>query len=450
MTAEPHLILLDDDADLRAAVAQGLELMDYRVSDFAHASAALSQVSRDGYTVLISDIMMPGMDGFAVLEAVQAIDSALPVVLITGHGDVPLAVKAIQAGAYDFIEKPFAVQRLASVVERALEKRRLVLENRALREELSEANDLSARLVGRAPSVATLRAQIEALAPADVDVLVHGETGAGKEVVARALHDFGPRSQRPFVAINCAAIPKDIMESELFGHERGAFTGAHTQRVGKLEFAQGGTVFLDEIESMPLDLQAKLLRAIEERSITRVGANQPIALDVRFVAATKRDLREAADHGEFRADLYYRLNVAPLAIAPLRERKEDIALLFFHLAREARAKFRREIPDLGPELEAQLLAHDWPGNVRELRNVAERFVLGLWRGFSPLPESPSPNAEPTHLAPRMAAFEKSLIEQELAKYGGQMKPTYTALGLSRKGLYDKLVRLGIKLNDGHG
>lgn len=450
MTAEPHLILLDDDADLRAAVAQGLELMDYRVSDFAHASAALSHVSRDGYAVLISDIMMPGTDGFAVLEAVQAIDNALPVVLITGHGDVPLAVKAIQAGAYDFIEKPFAVQRLASVVERALEKRRLVLENRALREELSEANDLSARLVGRAPSVTTLRAQIEALAPADVDVLVHGETGAGKEVVARALHDFGPRRSRPFVAINCAAIPKDIMESELFGHERGAFTGAHTQRVGKLEFAQGGTVFLDEIESMPLDLQAKLLRAIEERSITRIGANQPIALDLRFVAATKRDLRDAADHGEFRADLYYRLNVAALAIAPLRERKEDIALLFFHLAREARAKFRREIPDFGPELEAQLLAHDWPGNVRELRNVAERFVLGLWRGFSPLPEAPSPSAEPTHLAPRMAAFEKSLIEQELAKHGGQMKPTYTALGLSRKGLYDKLVRLGIKVSDGDG
>lgn len=453
MNALPRLILLDDDADLRAAVAQGLELMDYEVLDFARAADALSHISRDDYTVLITDIMMPDMDGFAVLERAQTIDNALPVVLITGHGDVPLAVKAIQSGAYDFIEKPFAVQRLASVVERALEKRRLVLENRALREELSDANDLSARLVGRAPSVALLRAQIEALAPADVDVLVHGETGAGKEVVARALHDFSPRHARPFVAINCAAIPKDIMESELFGHERGAFTGAHTARVGKLEYANGGTVFLDEIESMPLDLQAKLLRAIEERSITRVGANQAMALNLRFVAATKRDLREASDAGDFRADLYYRLNVASLHIAPLRERKEDIALLFFHLAREARAKFRREIPETSPELEAQLMAHDWPGNVRELRNVAERFVLGLWRGFAPLQQGLDAHrdqgSEPSHLAPRVAAFEKSLIEQELARHQGQMKPTYTALGLSRKGLYDKIVRLGIKPPEGH-
>ncbi|MEY2993373.1 MAG: hypothetical protein RL357_308 [Pseudomonadota bacterium] len=442
MTQRPRLILLDDDADLRAAVTQGLELMDYDVLPFAHPNEALSHISRDGYTVLISDIMMPGADGFDVLARAQTIDQALPVVLITGHGDVPLAVKAIQAGAYDFIEKPFSVQRLASVVERALEKRRLVLENRALREELEEANDLGNRLVGRAPSIEALRAQVGALAQADVDVLVMGETGTGKEVVARALHDFGPRAAQPFVALNCAAIPKDIMESELFGHERGAFTGAHTARVGKLEYANGGTVFLDEIESMNLDLQAKLLRALEERSIVRLGANKPIALDVRFVAATKRSLREAADAGAFREDLYYRLNVAPLGIAPLRERKEDIPLLFFHLAREARAKYRREIPDVSPELEAQLMAHDWPGNVRELRNIADRFVLGLWHGFTPIPTDAEP--ESSALAARVAAFEKSLIEQELQRHHGQMKPTYTALGLSRKGLYDKITRLGIR------
>ena len=442
MITQPQLILLDDDADLRAAVKQGLELMNFEVSAFAHAAEALSHISRDGYTVLISDIMMPGVDGFEVLSRAQAIDRSLPVVLITGHGDVPLAVKAIQAGAYDFIEKPFSVHRLASVIERAIEKRRLVLENRALREELEVGDDLSQRLVGRAPSIENLRAQIGALAPADVDVLVMGETGTGKEVVARALHDFGPRAAQPFVALNCAAIPKDIMESELFGHERGAFTGAHSARVGKLEYANGGTVFLDEIESMNLDLQAKLLRAIEDRTIVRLGSNKTIPLDVRFVAATKRSLRESADSGEFREDLYYRLNVAPLFLTPLRERKEDIPLLFMHLAREARAKYRREIPPMSPELEAQLVAYDWPGNVRELRNIADRFLLGLWQGFAPLNPTGGPDAGA--LGARVAAFEKSLIEQELARHGGNMKATYTALGLSRKGLYDKIVRLGIR------
>lgn len=442
-----HIVLLDDDADLRHAVAQGLELEGHVVSVFDDPYKALSHLSRNDYAVMVSDIMMPRMDGFVVLERVMEIDQSLPVILITGHGDVPLAVRAMKSGAYDFIEKPFTVQKLASVVERALEKRRLVLENRALRETLDEASDLSSRLVGRASSIETLRTQILALAEADVDVLVLGETGSGKEVVARALHDFSARKAAPFVALNCAALPKDIIESELFGHEAGAFTGANKSRVGKLEYANGGTVFLDEIESMPLDIQAKLLRALEERVIVRLGSNQSIELDVRFVAATKVDLGVTSSQGGFRSDLYYRLNVAALDIPPLRARKEDIPLLFFHLAREARGKFRREIPEVSPALEAQLVAHDWPGNVRELRNTADRFVLGLWQGFGD--QAITGVTQDGTLASRLQAFEKTVIEHELARHGGRLKPTYTALGLSRKGLYDKLKRLGVQAAD-HG
>lgn len=436
---------MDDDADLRHAVSQGLELEGHEVSVFEDPLAALSTISRDDYAVIVSDIMMPKMDGFDVLTQVMEIDPVLPVILITGHGDVPLAVKAMKSGAYDFIEKPFTVQKLATVVERALEKRRLVLENRSLRETLDEATDLSSRLVGRASSIEALRSQILALSEADVDVLVLGETGTGKEVVARALHDFSSRKDAPFVALNCAALPKDIIESELFGHEAGAFTGANKARVGKLEYANGGTVFLDEIESMPLDVQAKLLRALEDRTIVRLGSNQSIQLDVRFIAATKVDLGESSESGGFRSDLYYRLNVAALQIPPLRDRKEDIPLLFFHLAREARGKFRREIPDVSPALETDLVNYDWPGNVRELRNTADRFVLGLWNGFGG--QESIQDSTTGDLATRVQAFEKSVIEREIQSHGGQLKATYESLGLSRKGLYDKMKRLGIQVGD---
>jgi len=435
----PVIHLVDDDDDLRHALKQGLELEGFEVVDFAGADHCLSQLNQSTYGVLVSDILMPGLNGLDFLKAVMEIDSALPVILITGHGSVPLAVEAIQAGAYDFLEKPFSVQRLEDIINRAVEKRRLVLENRSLRG-LLEGDQLFQRIVGRSPAIVALRDQIEAVQDADVDVLIVGETGSGKEVVARALHDFSHRCRAPFVAINCAALPADIIESELFGHESGAFTGATKRRIGKLEYAQGGCVFLDEIESMPLDLQAKILRAVEERSIERLGSNATIALDVRFIGATKTDLEELSNQGNFRLDLVYRLNVMTIEIPPLRERTEDIPLLFFHLARNARAKYRREIPEFTPELEAQLIHHHWPGNVRELRNFAERFVLGLWQGFT---DPGASQLQSGDLASRLAAFERSVIEQVLRKHHGSMKRTYEELGLSRKGLYDKIKRLNI-------
>lgn len=435
--------LVDDDADLRHALKQSLELEGLSVVCHSSADDVGDLPLRSLYGVVVSDIRMPGIDGLTLMRRILGIDPTMPVVLITGHGDVQMAVEAMRAGAYDFIEKPFAANRLFSVVERALEKRRLVLENRSLRNALEGSDDLSSRLVGRNPAIQRLRAQISAVADTDADVLITGETGTGKEVVARALHDFGPRSKGNFVAINCAALPADIFESELFGHEAGAFTGAQKLRIGKLEHANGGTVFLDEIESMPIDLQAKLLRAIEERSIERLGSNRQVALNVRFVAATKADLN---NNPAFRTDLYYRLNVITLEIPALRARRDDIPLLFFHLAREARARYRREIPDIPPHIEAGLLAHDWPGNVRELRNVADRFVLGMWAGFGADPDQ-SLEIGTGSLSERMDAFERDVIRAEISRNGGALKPTYENLGVSRKGLYEKMRRLGISSGD---
>ncbi|KZM51286.1 sigma-54 dependent transcriptional regulator [Labrenzia sp. OB1] len=431
------VLLVDDEADLRGSLSQGLELSGQKVFASGTPEEALECITRGFYGVLVTDIRMPGTDGFQVMKRAFEIDPALPVVLITGHGDVPLAVEAMRAGAYDFMEKPFSVSRLASVVERALDKRRLVLENRKLREELADRTGLESRLVGRTPAMDLLRRNVMALAATDADILILGETGSGKEVVARALHDEGPRRKRPFVALNCGALPAEIIESELFGHEKGAFTGASGQRIGKLEHAHGGTVFLDEIESMPLELQVKLLRVIETRTIERLGSNRPIELDVRFIAATKEDLETAGKQGRFRLDLFYRLNVVNVEIPPLRERLEDIPLLFRHLAIEARARYRREIPDIDEEFLAGLMTRDWPGNVRELRNIADRFVLGLEPAGAPR------TAGGSSLFDQVASYERALISAELKRNDGAIKPTYEHLGISRKALYEKMRKYGL-------
>ena len=452
--SDARVVFVDDEEHLRLAVEQGMDLAGLSAECHASADGVAERLSRDFHGVVVTDIKMPGIDGIALMQRVLEIDPALPVVLVTGHGDVPMAVEAMRAGAYDFIEKPFDMSHLADVVSRAIEKRRLVLENRALRDALGDPSGLETVLVGNSPVMVDLRRNTAAIAEADADALIVGETGSGKEVVARALHSFGPRGSGPFVAINCGALPAEIIESELFGHEAGAFTGAVRQRVGKLEHADGGTVFLDEIESMPLDLQVKLLRVIEERSIVRVGANTPRPVDVRFLAATKADLDRASNEGRFRQDLFYRLNVVALHLPPLRERKEDIPLLFHHLLREARARYRREIPEIGDGLLAGLVSHDWPGNVRELRNAADRFVLQLGE-VVPGPVAPEATDASSAaigngrgpLSTRLDAFEKNVLTLELARNRGNLKATYEHLGLSRKTLYDKLRKHGLKRED---
>ncbi|MBV4460861.1 sigma-54 dependent transcriptional regulator [Pseudomonas sp. COR58] len=449
-----QVLLIDDDPHLRQALGQTLDLAGLKVLSLSQANGLAGQLERDWPGVVVSDIRMPGMDGLELLTELHALDPELPVLLITGHGDVPLAVQAMRAGAYDFLEKPFASDALLDSVRRALALRRLVLDNRSLRLALSDRNELSARLVGHSAPMLRLREQIGALAATKADVLILGETGAGKEVVARALHDLSSRRNGPFVAINAGALAESVVESELFGHEPGAFTGAQKRRIGKFEFANGGTLFLDEIESMSLDVQVKLLRMLQERVVERLGGNQLIPLDIRVIAATKEDLRQAADQGRFRADLYYRLNVAPLRIPPLRERGEDVLVLFQHYADEASARHGLPSHELQPAQRALLLRHPWPGNVRELQNAAERFALGLELALDNSESGgqgqTAAGAVGAGLSEQVENFEKSLIAAELARSHSSVRSLAEALGIPRKTLHDKLRKHGLNFADGAG
>ncbi|HXH02616.1 MAG TPA: sigma-54 dependent transcriptional regulator [Candidatus Competibacteraceae bacterium] len=441
-----QVLLIDDDLHLRQAASQALELGGLRVQALAGAGEVAAQLHRDWPGVIVCDIRMPGMDGMTLLRQVMALDPDLPVILITGHGDVPLAVEAMRAGAYDFIEKPFASGLLLDVVRRALEKRRLVLDNRSLRLALAERHQLGARLLGSSAAMSRLREQILALATTGADVLIHGETGTGKEVVARALHDFSNRRDGPFVAINCGALMESVAESELFGHEAGAFTGAQRRRIGKFEYASGGTVFLDEIESMSLEMQVKLLRLLQERKLERLGSNQLIALDIRVIAATKEDLRAAAERGRFRADLYYRLNVLSLRIPPLRNRGEDALQLFQHFAENAAQRYGLAPRRLDGAQTAAILTYGWPGNVRELQNAAERFALGLGLELPEAGAMPAPSADgaPLPLPQRVEAYERALLSEALRQPHGSLQQLADNLGLPRKTLYDKLRKYGLE------
>ena len=443
-----QVILIDDDPHLRQALFQTLDLAGLSVLPLAEANGLAERIGRDWPGVVVSDIRMPGMDGLELLAQLHGQDPELPVLLITGHGDVPLAVQAMRSGAYDFLEKPFASDALLDSVRRALALRALVLDNRSLRLALSDRQLLSSRLVGVSAAMLRLREQIGALAATKADVLILGETGSGKEVVARALHDLSSRRNGPFVAINAGALAESVVESELFGHERGAFTGAQKRRIGKFEFANGGTLFLDEIESMSLDVQVKLLRMLQERVVERLGGNQLIPLDIRVIAATKEDLRQSADQGRFRADLYYRLNVAPLRIAPLRERGEDVLMLFDYFAGEASVRHDLTPNVLQPAQRALLLRHNWPGNVRELQNVAERFALGLELALDDSADGKESTGHEVSggLSEQVEHFEKSLIAAELERSHSSMRSLAEALGVPRKTLHDKLRKHGLNFD----
>lgn len=432
-----QVLLIDDEEHLRTACTQALELAGIEVESFEGADGALDKVSRMWPGVIVTDIKMPGDSGLDIMANALALDQELPVILITGHGDVPMAVEAMRNGAYDFIEKPFPSEVLVDAVRRAIEKRNLVLEVRALRSALGEESDLEHHLVGRTTQMVQLRECIHNYSATDADVLIFGETGTGKELVARSLHDYSPRKEGRFVAINCGALPENMIESELFGHESGAFTGATKKRVGRIQHADGGTLFLDEIESMPMDLQIKLLRVLQDRTVVPLGSNDEIPVDVRVVAATKEDLRNLSDQGKFREDLFYRLDVLTLAIPPLRERRDDIPLLFQHFVNQACERFKRPHMDVPAGKISGLLAADWSGNVRELQNAALRYTLGADGA-----EQDEGNENLT-LSAQMEALEKRLIEAALEKHEGRLKATYKALGVSRKTLYDKIQKHGI-------
>lgn len=442
-----RVILVEDDPAVRFGAAQALELAGLAVETFEAADALRPHLHPHLPAVIVTDVRMKGMNGLQLLDHVIAIDADLPVIVITGHGDISMAVDAMRRGAYDFLEKPFASEQLVGTVQRALEKRRLTFEIQNLRRKLDDREGIEQILIGESPVMEDLRRMILALGKAAPDVLIFGETGTGKELVAQCLHQFSSRRKHRMVALNCGALPETMIETELFGHEAGAFTGALKKRIGKIEHAAGGTVFLDEIESMPLLMQVKMLRAIQERSVERLGSNEPIAVDVRFVAATKVDLKELSDEGKFRADLYYRLNVVHLNLSPLRERREDIPALFEHFVLQAASRYRCEAPLASPALMHALMGHTWPGNIRELRNVADRFVLGVLGTVFGIETRPNAATSSKSLADQVDDFERTLILEQLRRDRGNVAASSEALALPKKTLYDKIKKYNIALED---
>ncbi|TWJ18362.1 sigma-54-dependent transcriptional regulator [Geobacter argillaceus] len=427
--------LVEDDEAVLHGCQQAIHLADLSVRAFRNAESALAALEDDPPAVVVSDVRLQKMSGLELLDELQKRDRDLPVILITGHGDVSMAVQAMRANAYDFIEKPFHSERLVDVIRRGLEKRRLLLEIRRLHEQLVDVGAMP--LIGQSEAMLKVRRSIAALAPTDVDVLILGETGTGKEVVAHALHAQSGR-KGPFVALNCGALPETIFESEMFGHEAGAFTGADRRRIGKIEYANAGTLFLDEIESMPLALQVKLLRVLQERRIERLGSNSSIPVDCRLVAATKTNMKQLSDKGAFRADLYYRLNVVTIELPPLRQRPGDIAPLMAYFLSQAASRFNREAPAWNGQDLIRWQQHDWPGNVRELKAVAERLCLGVGDGLEP------GRTTAASLAAQVDTYERGLIREALRSVKGVVADAAHLLQIPKKTLYDKLNRYGLE------
>ncbi|MBE0585725.1 MAG: sigma-54-dependent Fis family transcriptional regulator [Desulfofustis sp.] len=429
------------------ACRQTFTLEGYSIRTFRSAPEVLPFIREDWLGIVITDVKMPHMDGLQLLAEIRTISDAIPVILLTGHGDVPMALEAMRAGAYDFLEKPAPPEYLLDVARRALETRRLCLENRSLKHRLASDSNIEARILGSSAGMQELRHTLASLAIIDVDVLIIGETGVGKELAARCLHDLGHRRSGRFVPLNCGAIPPNLVESELFGHEKGAFTNAVSRRIGKIELAQGGTLFLDEIESMPPEVQVRLLRALQERVIERVGGNRMIAVDFRVVAAAKIELREAVRQGTFREDLFYRLNVARITIPPLRKRIIDVPLLLQYFITDSAKRFDQPEPEINDETMHRLQTYHWPGNVRELRNVAQQLVLGLGLDFA----RESFEAEGSVRLPFELGFdellrrhERKILVEALRLNDWKIEKTADMLNIPRKRLYLHMQKLDIK------
>ncbi|MFK4446645.1 two-component system C4-dicarboxylate transport response regulator DctD [Caballeronia udeis] len=440
-----RVIFVEDEPDVRMGSTQALELAGLEVDGFASVEEARSHVRAGVPAVVLCDVKLPGMPGTQWLNEIRTIDPNLPVILVTGHGDIAMAVQAMRQGAYDFIEKPFPSEHLVAVVRRAAEKRHLTLQVEALRNQIENSHGIQAMMLGRSAQMQHVRETILTLAGTSADVVIYGETGTGKDLVARCLHDHSDRRHANYVPLNCGGLSEALAESELFGHEVGSFTGASRARIGKFEHAHGGTLFLDEIESMPMAVQIKFLRALQERSIERIGSNKAIHVDCRVIAAAKDDLKILSDQQKFRSDLYYRIGVAFIELPPLRERREDIPLLFEHFTLLAAGRHQRTAPLLNRTQLAELMAYAWPGNVRELRNVADRFVLGLFRDH--LTAATGAHEMLTGLPQQVEHFERTMITEELRRHHGDVLRTATTLGLPKQTLYDKLRKLRISTDE---
>ncbi|HXK12159.1 MAG TPA: sigma-54 dependent transcriptional regulator [Vicinamibacteria bacterium] len=452
-----RVLVVDDEAGVRASLAAILGDEGYAVDGVGSGEAALAALGDRRYDLVLLDVWLPGADGLEVLSRIRESDAELPVVVISGHGTIETAVKAVRIGAQDFVEKPLSLEKTILAVRNALQRRRLETEVRALKQQLDERYVM----VGEGPALRELRAEIERAAPSNGRALIFGENGTGKELVARAIHARSLRAAGPFVEVNCAAIPEDLIESELFGHVKGAFTGALAARKGKFELADGGTLFLDEVGDMSLKTQAKVLRALQEQRIEPVGGAGSVDVDVRVIAATNKNLEEEIRQGRFRDDLYFRLNVIPFHVPPLRERREDIPLLARHFVGVLSAEHGRRPRAIAPEALAALSRLPWPGNVRELRNIIERLVImapgdSIERRHLPstllesLPAEEPPAAEPPaegggggRLSDAREAFERGYILAKYRECGGNMSRTAEALGVERSNLYRKMKAYGL-------
>lgn len=459
MPRKAHLLLVDDDPSTLASLSRAFRLAGHEATVCDNAPRALELLRTEAFDLILSDVVMPGKSGIELLEDLKHAGIKTPIVLISGQANVEMAVKATKLGALDFLEKPLSTDKLLVTVENALRLSRLEDENRELRHRLGKHE-----LVGGGPAMKKLLAQIDRVAASETRVCILGETGTGKELVARAIHEKSQRRENPFITLNCAAVPAELIESELFGHEKGAFTGAAAKHLGKFEQAEGGTLFLDEIGDMPVSMQAKLLRVLEESEVERVGGDKPIRVNVRVLVATHRNLEDLVKQNAFRRDLFHRVYVFPLALPPLRERPEDFADLVAHFARQVAAQNGWKEKLFASDAIAELRRYPWPGNVRELRNVVERLILlsaedSVTASDVAQVVSTSPNESSISsgsstsstsfssgtLAERTEAFEKEVLLAEIKRHNFHMTNVARALGLERSHLYKKCQQLGIDL-----
>jgi DNA-binding NtrC family response regulator len=451
-----HLLVVDDDPNTLASLSRAFRLAGHEATVCDNAVRAVELLRTESFDVILSDVVMPGRSGLELLEDLKKAGVKTPIVLISGQANIEMAVKATKLGALDFLEKPLSTEKLLVTVENALRLSRLEDENRELRQRLGKHE-----LVGSGPAMKKLLAQIDRVAASETRVCILGETGTGKELVARAIHEKSPRREHPFITLNCAAVPAELIESELFGHEKGAFTGAAVKHVGKFEQADGGTLFLDEIGDMPVAMQAKLLRVLEEGEVERVGGDKPIKVNVRVLVATHRNLEDLVKQNAFRRDLFHRIYVFPLTLPPLHERLEDFPDLVAHFARQVAAQNGWKEKIFTEEALGELRKYGWTGNVRELRNVVERLILlasdesvaaADVRLILPTSDSLSGGSSASSagnstgtLAERTEAFEREVMLAEIRRHNFHMTNVARALGLERSHLYKKCQQLGIDL-----
>jgi two-component system response regulator AtoC len=450
MKNKAKILVVDDEAIIRDSLRDWLNDTGYNVFTAQNGAQALETIEREKPRIVIADLVMPGMDGIELMKRAKEISPDIEVIIITAYGSIPTAITAIREGAYDYIQKPFCPERAEILIAKLVERQRLIEENLSLHQKLEERYRFE-NIIAKSSRMQQVIEAIKVVANSNATVLITGETGTGKELVARAIHSQSQRHDKPFIAVSCAALPETLLESELFGHEKGAFTGAYAQKKGKFEIANHGTLFLDEIGEMSANIQVHLLRVLEEKEFTRVGGNEPIKVDVRVISATNRDMKEAVAKGQFREDLYYRLNVVNIELPPLRERREDIPLLAQHFLKKFALENKKEVTDFSPEATDFLLRYDWPGNVRELENAIERAVILAKKPVIEIDDLPQQTllGHPISLEKNLRQVEKNHIVNVLTQTKGNYTEAAKVLGISRMTLYNKAkaYRINVKKMD---